>query len=125
MTSRGVLGLLTALLMFHLTLVGSDVVCAEHGTAGAHQAAAHGGDHEHEAMTAASANTNDVADHKPCEVPTRPQCCEAFASCSVSLVATATPQRIVTGDFARGILAAAAHRLASQAVAPEPPPPRA
>jgi hypothetical protein len=124
MASRRFLGLLTWLLVLHLTLVRSDTVCAEHGVGGAHaaQTPADAHDQEHHAVTTGSTGG---AEDTPCQVPTRPQCCEALASCTTSLVASRGSSRLDAYDRGLVILVAGTPIPASQAAGPEPPPPRA
>ena len=125
MRPRLSLGILTAILMVHLTLVGSDRVCADHGVAGPHPASSERSsedapDHDHHGATSADAG----ADDDECRMPTRPRCCEALASCSVSVDVSSGSNDLDT----RGLLAVAIGRspviLQSHPAGPEPPPPR-
>jgi hypothetical protein len=122
MTARRVFGLLTALLMLHLTIVGADLRCADHSVsaAGEHQTmgVTHG---PTRSATTAVATTND----RPCQTPTQPACCRALTSCAVNVVLRAD-QAAAPGPLVRHAIQPATTRLpASPITAPEPPPPKA
>ena len=122
---RRLTGLLTSLLLLHLTLVGADLTCAKHGVHGAaHVSQAgtspHAG-HHHGPPQPAGADENDTS----CEVPTLPACCQALASCGVSI---ADEQSAESGDLshlALGVLPGADDIPASWTLEPDPPPPKA
>lgn len=117
---RRMLAMLTMLVMFHLTLVGGDVACAEQGHHGAMAR-----------MTDAPANepgpghqSHHDSSRAPCETPASAHCCDAVASCGIvalaALAGTSVP--IVVAGIAT---APATPNLLSRALGPEPPPPRA
>lgn len=119
MPSRRLTGLLASLLLLHLVLVGTDLPCSRHShevaVAPAEVAGADHGEH-------------GDADGEPsapdCDVPVRPECCEVFATCTVTLGLT----HDVRPDLAlsRDAVAAISLRAPSlSAPAPELPPPRA
>ena len=117
-------GILTGLLMLHLTFVGADLTCAQHGDrpAGSHEhPLAH---HEHH-VAAAHAETVAAAD-QPCETPTQPECCHAMTSCAISAAfadgarASSVPP---VRQAIRGVRWCACPL--SQITSPDPPPPKA
>jgi hypothetical protein len=116
---RRLAALLTALLMAHLTFVGSDFACAAHpgDTAGMPHAMAH---------HAEAATTSEVAtDGAPCRTPAVPMCCQGITSCGPvsSLMETA---RLAGVIVASKIVPESVRDLPlSEIVAPDPPPPRA
>jgi hypothetical protein len=123
MTVRRLLGLLTLFVMFHLTLVGPDDVCAEHGQ-GAKESRTHGQDGHQMAMAGVEQAASNVS-HNTCETPRSPHCCEAVTSCAVSLAVverSAAPAISIGRD---GIPATPVGALLSRSLAPEPPPPKA
>jgi hypothetical protein len=120
---RRLTAIATWVLLLHLNLIASDLVCAQrHETPrGATPAMAqhHAPTHETQQRSVTDDGTG------PCQVPARADCCRAMASCAVNLGLGASPL-----DGAPAIVRAeAATRFAdapiSFAVAPEPPPPKA
>jgi hypothetical protein len=120
MLSRRITALLIGLLTIHLSFLGVDLACADHGLSGppAHSAAAMATHH-------ATSDEAAVAETESCEIPAQQDCCRAMASCALSVeIDTSAPAS--DAPFARGSVAATAMRLPlSQTSPPEPPPPRA
>ena len=129
---RAFVALLTTLSTLHLALVGGDLACASHETAGrampgmvmattsqdAHSAEAMGSPRAAHAHASAEPT-------KECATPSQARCCEAMTSCSVS-----TNLSVVERPLPETIPAAATPSLPSAVLesvlmAPEPPPPKA
>src|SRR4051794_1581532 len=113
-------GVISILFMLHLSVAGSDLVCAKHGVAKAHPgnpSHSSGQHHSHQAKSGASQQQDD------CETPATPDCCGAVTSCaptfSPGAVIAVVEMSLV--DIARPIGPATAPLL--RVVAPETPPP--
>ena len=121
---RRLTGLLISLLLLHLTLVGADLTCARHGVHGsAHASQADASSHaDHHAPARPDAPGHDDA---TCEVPTLPACCEALASCSVSIAEERSAESGDLSHLGAGVLAAADDTPTSWTLEPDPPPPKA
>jgi hypothetical protein len=121
MITRRLIGLLVAVLMAHLTFVGADFSCAQHGDRGMishHEAAP-----SHAAM--AMRTTAAAATDQPCQTPTQPECCRAMTSCTIS-AALGTPDASSERPLSRDVIASALMRIPrSPITAPDPPPPKA
>ena len=124
MLARRLTGVLAGLLTLHLTFVGADVACAQHGIVGAvetHQHATENRDH----MVAVLHGDGVGASDQPCDTPTQPECCRAMTSCAVNATSERSlrlPQR----PPVRGVIAPAVMRAPlSQITSPDPPPPKA
>ena len=114
---------LSGLLVLHLTLVGADLPCAKQGASDARVA------------SGSDTATHQHGHHVPSQAPrpghhdsaqgTLPACCQALASCGVSLVESSS------AGLSQLLLHAAQARVAatdvppSWSVAPDPPPPKA
>ena len=120
---RRLTGLLTSLLLLHLTIVGADLACAKHDVHTASHAlpSATSPDHEHHAVPAQAHDRDD----KPCQVPTLPACCYALASCGVSLTCAASQGAADIRSLAARAVASADYPPYSWASEPDPPPPKA
>ena len=115
--------ILSGLVLFHLTLVGPDVTCAQHGETGAHETAPNVSAHvEHGAPLPTDAAGHDETD---CEVPSLPACCQALASCGVSIAEAGPAQSRDLSHLAAGVLSGVEGTPASWTVEPDPPPPKA
>jgi hypothetical protein len=120
MTVRRLLGLLTMVVMFHLTLVGPDNACTVHGRQGhsSHMMDMPG----HDGMF------SDAMVHgnsgEPCETPSSAHCCEAVTSCSVSAAIDAQRDPLPSVLLASTAPASTDAHLLSRALGPEPPPPK-
>jgi hypothetical protein len=130
MVPRRLSRIVVALLTLHLTFVGADGACAEHGDRGERlQSHAHArgmtGGHDHRAVAAVAEAASDAAADQPCETPTQPACCRAMTSCTVTAVsmdaAFASPVPPVRASIASPALTIPL----SPVTAPEPPPPKA
>ena len=123
MLVRRISGMITALLMLHLTFVGADLACAEHGDRSADEHRGMMAHHEHH--TTAAHTEGVTATDQPCETPTQPQCCHAMTSCAVG----AALERGMGPDSVppiRDVIESAIMRLPlSQVTSPDPPPPKA
>jgi hypothetical protein len=118
---RRLTGLLTSLLLFHLTLVGADLTCAKHGV----QGAAHADTSPHAEHHAPPRPAETGHDDTSCEVPTVPACCQALASCGLSLVGNPSAESGDLSHLAPGVLSAADDTPTSWTLEPDPPPPKA
>ena len=120
---RRLYGIVVGLLMLHLTFVGADWACAQHGDAPArgHQHAAMG--HHHGDV--ASVHELAPAPEQPCQTPTQPDCCRAMTSCAIN---AAFPSGAALGELPprhAQIAPGVSDVPPSQTAAPEPPPPKA
>ncbi|MDQ3996491.1 MAG: hypothetical protein M3303_05685 [Gemmatimonadota bacterium] len=119
------MALLSGLTLLHLTMVGADLDCTEHGLENTHsssQAAVIAQTHQHHAP--AQARGTDHHDGSP-EMPALPVCCQALTSCGVSLVEPAGTSTAAVPHLAVGVLAAADDVPASWSAELDPPPPKA
>ena len=116
--ARRFVALLTCLLTLHLTLVGSDSVCAKH--TGHSSEMLHGNQHAPQTVRGAD---QMGANGAPCETPVLPGCCHALTSCStVSVGESSAPSRVIVE---RVPIPESANDLPlSEIIAPDPPPPR-
>ena len=112
--------------MVHLMLVASDIVCADHAGAGGH------GEHLDQAISSpvgheayASTNTDGGVGDEPCRIPTRARCCEALASCNMSIAVSASSGGIDPRGIRRAVPSDRSRFTQPQPAGPEPPPPRA
>jgi hypothetical protein len=123
MLVRRLSGLLTGLLMLHLSFVGWDLACAQHGD---RPASAHNnmlGHHGHH--VAAARVESATASDQPCETPTQPACCHAMTSCAIN-AAFERGTRLASVPPARNVIELAVIRVPlSQITSPDPPPPKA
>lgn len=121
MLARRLSGLITGLLMLHLTFVAADLACAEHGDRPAQGHQHDMRDHQHAA--AAHVETAAATD-QPCETPTQLQCCHAMTSCAIT--AASERARLRSVPPLRDVIEAAVMRAPlSQVTSPDPPPPKA
>ena len=122
MFARRLTGALIAMLMLHLTFLGADTTCAEHGShpANAHQ---HGSSHGNHVVAPSHTTVNTT--NTPCETPTQPECCRAMTSCAVNAASEGTA-RVAQLPPVHSVIEAAVMRLPrSQVTSPDPPPPKA
>jgi len=114
------IGVILMLLMGHLTFVGTDSACAKHGSA-----MATAGHRAHSPAVHQISPSTTGSPKDQCEIPARPDCCTALASCATTLApAPVTPvdeRMLITADLP----AAAKMWTPAPLVAPETPPPRA
>lgn len=117
-------GLLTSLLLLHLTLVAADLTCVKHGVHGAAHAAQSdmSPDEGHHASADSDAPNRDDTS---CEVPTLPACCQALASCGVSIAEQRVGESGDLSHLVAGVLYGADDTPPSWSVAPDTPPPKA
>jgi hypothetical protein len=129
MRLRRLYGIVTALLMLHISFVASDAACATHMTAGNHaemSSAAHSGGMAADAsMHSQMAHAAGRAQQQqPCETPSQANCCQALASCGSAFVSSdarsALPTLTRSEIFRRTV-----DTPASVFVAPDTPPPKA
>ena len=115
--ARRLAGLLTGLLMLHLTLVGASLTCVQHGDHGV------SGEHmsgHHMRPIAASSSTPTNPQH---ETPAQPECCRAMTSCVVVAIRSDAQSRDLPPSSSV-IEAALMHAPHSPLTPPDPPPPR-
>jgi hypothetical protein len=121
MAARRVLGLLTAFLMLHLTLVGADWRCAEHGDQNVAGPAAVSS--QHASMVAG--NSESAATDQPCQTPAQPECCRAMTSCAVNAALRADADVRQVPPTRSVIESALVRTPLSPTASPDPPPPKA
>jgi hypothetical protein len=129
LTTRLVVALVTSLSMFHLTMVGSAVVCSSgraaspHGVMTMPDAGSHMGDDA--AMASSGHEHSDAARQQSGHrTPAPERCCESMSSCGVVTVAGVV-ERASAPLLASTMPAHSDAMLASVGTAPEPPPPKA
>jgi hypothetical protein len=123
MLARRLSGLITGLLMLHLTFVGADLACAEHGDRapqGHAPATAH-----HERHVVAAHVEASVTPDQPCETPTQTECCRAMTSCAVNAAFERGAPLESVPPVRSAIEPAALRAPLSQITSPDPPPPKA
>jgi hypothetical protein len=120
MTLRRFAGILMSLLPLQFALGGGDPSCAGHAHGSVTMEA--GGEHEsHD-----SHGTSDRTTRAPnCDIPVRPHCCEAFASCTVTFGAALTSRRAQLPATTLAITGVSVRTPTLGLPAPEPPPPKA
>ena len=102
----------------HLTLVGSDSVCAKH--AGHSSGMKHGDQRAPQTLPSAD---QIRANGAPCETSLLPTCCQALTSCSTlsmgehSATSRVIAERVPLPESANDL-------LLSEIIAPDPPPPK-
>lgn len=123
------------MLLLQLNFASSDLVCAKHEGKSAeaihHSAADQGAtqklDHDHGQATSGSADRDrEPTDAgKPCEIPVQSDCCQALASCSMTLGDIASDSATEAPVEHYAVAAATSEAPAYLIRAPEPPPPKA
>ena len=106
--------------MFHLTLVGPDGVCVEHGH-DANAIAMQG----HSAHQVPHGTSHGASTDHPCETPGSAHCCDAVNSCAVTLAVAERATAPFVAMECDGPPSVAVRQPLSRSVAPEPPPPKA
>ena len=121
MTARRVVGLLTGFLMLHLTFVGADWRCSEHGSGSmaGHRAMSS----QHPSMVAAV--DESAATGQPCQTPTQPECCRAMTSCAVNAALRADAAGNQAPPSRSAIESGLMRIPLSPTASPDPPPPKA
>ena len=114
---RRAVGLLAGLFMFHLMLVGSDLVCLTHGTHEAHARAL--------AHQDTAGHSDQHGSQAPCDVPARADCCTAPTSCSTNIAVRAQYVTASVDPPQARAIAGAVETPLSRIEAPDPPPPKA
>jgi hypothetical protein len=123
MRARRLLGLFTMLVTFHLTLVGADAVCAEHGTPdGMSHHSASGTNASGGGMMVPAPEHGDS--HRPCETTGSSHCCDAVTSCALTLALTAQGELSLASALGSISIAGGDTILLSRSLGPEPPPPK-
>ncbi len=107
-------------LMLQPALAGPDYACANHGRESQPSADIHRSS-EH-AM--GRSGTHHDSPRVPCKTSGSVRCCEAVASCAVTLAVTTPDRAPVVADAASGVPVTADGTLLARAVGPEPPPPK-
>ncbi len=122
---RRALGFLSMLLMLHLTLVGSDRVCAKHGVdasvAVTDSHSIHAGMH-HEQSHPAQGHGEQK---EQCRTPVSQECCTALTSCSPTIVVAEATTVADLGSAQASRPNSLENSMLSRVPVPEPPPPKA
>jgi hypothetical protein len=96
-------------------------VCTEHGTAAGATPTAH---HETATPNDHHAHSAEAMEDEACETPALPECCQALATCSVTLGGQFS-QRVDQGYLLHvSVIAALQTAPASRVATPDPPPPK-
>ena len=120
MSARRLVSFLLTLFTFHLMLVGPDNVCATHGRS-SDAAAMPGMPME---RGSPDADMHHGESRVPCDTPSSAHCCDAFASCAITVALDAPEQLVSDASLALTVPASADDPLLSRALGPEPPPPK-
>jgi hypothetical protein len=118
---RRSIALLLSAALIHLSAARADAACAQHGERSgpaprAHaEAAAHG---EHHANSAAA-----TPDEETCDTPMLPECCQALATCSMTL-GEGSLSLVQSHPLHTSVIAALDKAPVSVVASPDPPPPR-
>jgi len=123
MVARCLSGILTGLLMLHLTFVGADLTCAQHGDRTGRSQEHAMGHHDHH--IAASHVERMAGAGQPCETPSGPQCCQAVTSCAISAAFEGGVRPGSAPPVRQAIEPAVMRVPLSQITSPDPPPPKA
>src|SRR5262249_22183854 len=120
---RRVYGVVLTVLMLHLTLVGADLSCFDHGgLSGARHG--DGAGHRHHAMAMSTLGSVTSAE-QPCQTPAQPQCCRAMTSCTVNGTIV-NAARLTRWLGAAGVIVPRLIDVPPSAItSPDPPPPKA
>ncbi len=109
------------LFTFHLLMVGPDNVCAKHVHSSHGSVATADMTMEHGSPDAGMPHGESRV---PCDTPSSAHCCDAFASCTVTVALDARDSTIAVPMLASIVPASTDAALLSRALAPEPPPPK-
>ena len=117
--------ILSSLFLLHLTLVGPDLTCGQHGAPGGTHAStpdvsAHA-EHHHASLPADAVAHDETA----CKVPSLPACCQALASCALSIAESGPAESHDLSNLTAGVLSGADGTPTSWTVELDPPPPKA
>jgi hypothetical protein len=120
---RRLTAIATWVLLLHLNLVASDLVCAKHHEplGGAMTSAMQHHAPSHLAMGVALSNS----DGQSCRVPARADCCRVMASCGVSVGLRTSALDVPPPIVRASVAATTGDTPTSFAFAPETPPPKA
>lgn len=120
---RRIAALATATLLLRLNFVAVDLTCAQHSAA--QPAMSEHADGQHHGASGPMDGGKTRADASDsCDVPVRSECCQALASCSVTLGSSSLTQADTAPLDQAAFLALGVDRPASRSHAPDPPPPK-
>ena len=120
---RRLTAIATWVLLLHLNLIASDLVCAQHRERSSPATEVMPQHHAPAGVTRASSMTE--SDKDTCQVPARADCCHAMASCTVSLGLASSPLDAALPTMVGAAATVSLDAPISFAFAPEPPPPKA
>ena len=120
---RRLTAIATWVLLLHLNLVASDLVCAQHHEMS--NAAAEVMPQHHAPAGATRASSMTDGDKDACQVPARADCCHAMASCTVSLGLGSSPLDVAPPTVIGSAATVSLDAPISFGFAPESPPPKA
>jgi len=119
---RRLTAIATWVLLLHLNLIASDLVCAQHHETSHAATEAMPQHHAPTGVTRASSVTD--GDKDACQVPGRADCCHAMASCTVSLGLGSSPLDVAPPTVIGSGASVSLDAPISVVFAPEPPPPK-
>jgi hypothetical protein len=120
---RRLTAIATWVLLLHLNLIASDLVCAQHHETSNAAVEVMTQHHAPAGVTHASGVTD--AEKDGCQVPARSDCCHAMASCAVSLGLGASQNDVAPPTIRCARAPGSVDAPISFAFAPDPPPPKA
>ena len=120
---RRLTAIATSVLLLHLNLIASDLVCAQHREMSNAATDVMPQHHAPAGVARASSMTDGAKD--TCQVPARADCCHAMASCTVSLGLGSSPVDASPPTMKAAAATVSLNAPMSFAFAPEPPPPKA
>jgi hypothetical protein len=121
---RRLAALATAMLLLRLNFVAVDLTCAQHDPANA-ATSGHAVGHDHHASVLLDDADSRVNPSESCDVPVRSDCCQALASCSVTIGSGIVTRDDPTLRDRATLFALGVDRPSSRRDAPDPPPPKA
>jgi hypothetical protein len=112
------------MLLLRLNFVAADLTCAQHDPANA-ASSEHVGGHDHHASVLVDGADSRINPSESCDVPVRSDCCQALASCSVTIGSAVVTRDDTTPRDRAALFALGVDRPSSRRDAPDPPPPKA
>ena len=118
---RRFIALVLSASLLHLSSARADAACTEHGTAPGATPATH---HESAASTNHHGHSGDASEDEACKTPALPECCQALATCSVTLGSQASLRVDEIHLLHVSVVAALQRAPVSRVATPDPPPPK-
>ena len=118
---RRFIALVLSASLLHLSSARADDACTEHsaatGATPTHHESVAPGDH--------LAHSAEAIEEEACETPALPECCQALATCSITLGSQGSPRVDEAHRLHASVVAALETAPLSRVATPDPPPPKA